>query len=269
WQTEEDMVSSCKVAMRKSGIEAMLVTRASEGMTLITRNADSQHFPARTREVYDPSGAGDTVIAVIAAALAAGATLKDAVALSNIAAGIVVSHFGVTSVSGPELRQAVQPDEAAGRGQMSAEQLQTAVQVAKSRGEKIVFTNGCFDILHAGHVDYLTEARQEGDRLIVAVNNDASVRRLKGEGRPINSLAHRMTMLAGLTAVDWVVPFTDDTPEPLLEQLKPDLLVKGGDYGIDQVVGADLVRGYGGEVKVLKLVEDCSSSALVEKIRDL
>jgi D-beta-D-heptose 7-phosphate kinase/D-beta-D-heptose 1-phosphate adenosyltransferase len=268
WQSDAEMISKCRVLMDNIGCQAMLVTRASEGMTLIEKE-DESHFPARTREVYDTSGAGDTVIAVLATALASGQTLKDAVALSNIAAGIVVSHFGVTSVSGPELRDEVDVSEPANRGKMTAEQAAVAVQVAKSRGERVVFTNGCFDILHAGHVDYLMDAKKEGDRLIVAINSDESVHRLKGEGRPINPLERRMTMLAGLSAVDWVVPFDDDTPEALLRLLQPDVLVKGGDYSVDQVVGAEIVRAEGGEVKVLSLVEDCSTSALVEKIRDL
>ena len=268
WDSEAEMLEKCRGLMAGIGCEAMLVTRASEGMTLVEQHGES-HFPAQTREVYDTSGAGDTVIAVLAASLASGQTLKDSVALANVAAGIVVSHFGVTSVSGPELRAEVDLAEPAGKGKMSAEQLVAAVQVSKSRGEKVVFTNGCFDILHAGHVDYLSDAKREGDRLIVAINSDESVHRLKGEGRPINPLDRRMTMLAGLASVDWVVSFDGDTPEELLQMLNPDVLVKGGDYGIDQVVGADIVRSAGGEVKVLSLVEDCSTSALVEKIRDL
>ncbi len=268
WNSEAEMLEKCRGLMAGIGCEAMLVTRASEGMTLIERTGES-HFPAQTREVYDTSGAGDTVIAVLAASLASGQTLKDSVALSNVAAGIVVSHFGVTSVSGPELRAEVDLSDPVGKGKMSAEQLVAAVQVSKSRGEKVVFTNGCFDILHAGHVNYLSDAKCEGDRLIVAINSDESVHRLKGEGRPINPLGRRMTMLAGLESVDWVVSFDGDTPEELLHLLKPDVLVKGGDYGMSQVVGADIVRSAGGEVKVLSLVEDCSTSALVEKIRDL
>ncbi|MEK9823248.1 MAG: bifunctional D-glycero-beta-D-manno-heptose-7-phosphate kinase/D-glycero-beta-D-manno-heptose 1-phosphate adenylyltransferase HldE [Gammaproteobacteria bacterium] len=269
WHSEAEMLTKCRALMEQVGCDALLVTRASEGMTLIQKGEEEAHFPARTREVYDTSGAGDTVIAVLAAALGSGQTLKDSVALANIAAGIVVSHFGVTSVSGPELRAEVDVTAPADRGKMTAEQLAIAVQVARSRGEKIVFTNGCFDILHAGHVDYLSDAKNEGDRLIVATNSDESVHRLKGEGRPINTLDRRMTMLAGLAAVDWVVSFDEDTPENLLRQIRPDVLVKGGDYGIDQVVGADIVRESGGEVKVLSLVEDCSTSAIVEKIRKL
>ena len=268
WQSETEMLSRVRELMQRIGCDAMLVTRASEGMTLVQTDSEA-HFPARTREVYDTSGAGDTVIAVLAASLASGQTLSDSVALSNVAAGIVVSHFGVTSVSGPELREEVDLEAPNDRGMMTREQLRVAVQLAKTRGEKVVFTNGCFDILHAGHVDYLEDARNEGDRLIVAVNSDESVTRLKGEGRPINTVDRRMTLLSGLSAVDWVVSFEEDTPEMLLELLQPDVLVKGGDYGIDQVVGADIVRDYGGNVKVLSLVEDCSTSAIVEKIRDL
>jgi len=268
WNSEAEMLKKCRRLMADVGFESMLVTRASEGMTLIEPHEES-HFPARTREVYDTSGAGDTVIAVLAASLASGQTLKDSVALANVAAGIVVSHFGVTSVSGPEIRAEVDLAEPVGKGKMSAEQLVPAVQVSKSRGERVVFTNGCFDILHAGHVNYLGDAKREGDRLIVAINSDESVHRLKGEGRPINPLDRRMTMLAGLESVDWVVSYNCDTPEPLLHMLKPDVLVKGGDYSIEQVVGADIVRSAGGEVKVLSLVEDCSTSALVEKIRGL
>lgn len=268
WHSESEMLRKCRDLMLSVNCQSMLVTRASEGMTLIAPNEEF-HFPARTREVYDTSGAGDTVIAVLATALASGQTLRDSVALSNVAAGIVVGHFGVTSVSAPELHAEVDLDAPSDKGKMSAEQLSAVVAVAKSRGEKIVFTNGCFDILHAGHVDYLNDAKAEGDRLIVAINGDESVHRLKGEGRPINPLDRRMTMLAGLSSVDWVVSFDGDTPEDLLRSLQPDILVKGGDYSIDQVVGADIVRGAGGEVKVLSLLEDCSTTALVKKIREL
>jgi D-beta-D-heptose 7-phosphate kinase/D-beta-D-heptose 1-phosphate adenosyltransferase len=153
------------------------------------------------------------------------------------------------------------------RGILSREQLADAVAQARAAGERIVFTNGCFDILHAGHVAYLEEARALGDRLIVAVNDDASVRRLKGAGRPVNPLDRRLRVLAALAAVDWVVGFPEDTPEALLELLHPDVLVKGGDYGAEQVVGADIVRRHGGTVQVLGLVEDCSTTAIVERIQ--
>ncbi len=269
WSSETEMVSKCQQVIADIGLEAILVTRSSEGMTLIRRNSEEVHFPARTREVYDVSGAGDTVISTLAAALAAGETLLDATGLANLAAGLVVGHFGITSVSGPELRMEVASQLGFDRGIMSAEQLTITIDEARSRGQKIVFTNGCFDIMHAGHVEYLMEAKSEGDLLVVAVNDDDSVHRLKGEGRPINSLERRMSMLAALEVVDWIVGFEEDTPEDLLRKLKPDVLVKGGDYSVAQVVGGEIVQAYGGEVKVLKLIEDCSTSALVEKIREL
>lgn len=261
------MVRRSQELISNLGVEAMLVTRSAQGMTLIKRYGEEQHFPARTREVYDVTGAGDTVMATLCAALGAGQTLNDAIGLANVAAGLVVGHFGITSVSGPELRQELASDAEFARGRMSPEQLKVVVEEARHRGERIVFTNGCFDILHAGHVDYLAEARKQGDRLIVAINSDESVRRLKGPGRPVVTLDHRMTVLAGLAAVDWVVSFDGDTPEALISALRPDVLVKGGDYSSDQVVGGDIVRGYDGEVRVMPLVEDCSTSALVEKIR--
>ncbi len=269
WVSESDMVARCRKLIDDLGLLAMLVTGSAEGMTLVRAEEETVHYPARTREVYDVSGAGDTVIATLASALASGETLLDAVGISNIAAGIVVSHFGITSVSGPELKLELSGHARYNQGIMSRERLSRAVQEAKRQGKRIVFTNGCFDILHAGHVDYLCEAKKEGDVLIVAVNSDDSVARLKGDGRPVNPLDRRMTMLAGLEAVDWVVPFDEDTPEALLEELKPDVLVKGGDYSIDQVVGADIVLAADGEVKVLGLIEDCSTSAIVEKIRKL
>ena len=269
WESEAELVQKCQTLMSNIGVDSMLITRGTDGMTLVQKGQQEVHLPSRNREVYDVSGAGDTVVAVLATALASGQTLLDAVGLANIAAGIVVGQLGTASVSGPELRIEVGKEMGLIRGAMSEEQLKIAVEEAKDRGERIVFTNGCFDILHAGHADYLAEARNEGDRLIVAVNDDDSVTRLKGEGRPINSIDRRMTMLTGLSVVDWVVSFASDTPEDLLHALKPDVLVKGGDYTIDEVVGADIVESYEGTVKVLKLVDELSTSALVAKIEEL
>jgi len=269
WANEVELVTKCHAMIAKLGLEAILVTRDSDGLTLVQKNQPAIHMPARKREVFDLSGAGDTVIATLGAALAAGETLPDAVNMANVAAGIAVSKPGIVSVSGPELRHELSHDQRFDKGIMNEDQLLLAAAEARSRGERVVFTNGCFDILHAGHVDYLAEARQRGDRLVVAINSDESVHRLKGEGRPINTVDRRMAMLAGLSAVDWVVTFEHDTPLALLEKLRPDVLVKGGDYGIEQVVGGDMVRAYGGEVAVLSLVEDCSTTAIVEKIRNL
>ena len=270
WDSEQDMIKKVKSLLEKFSWSAVLITRASDGMTLVELGAET-HFPARTRDVYDTSGAGDTVISVLGASVSSGFTLKDSVGLSNIAAGIVVGNFGVTSISGPELREEVSliEKQSYNQGEMSVEQLVSAVRDSKAKGDRIVFTNGCFDILHAGHVNYLEEAKREGDKLIVGLNSDESVARMKGKGRPINTIDRRMKIIASLEVVDWVVCFDEDTPESLIELISPNVLVKGGDYSVDQVLGSEHVRASGGEVKVLSFVEDCSTSILVEKIRDL
>lgn len=266
--SEQTLVEKGHALIADLALDALLVTRGEHGMTLIRPGAPEFHLPARAREVFDVTGAGDTVISTLAVALAAGSDLQDAVALANIAASIVVAKLGTAVVSAPELRRAVSAAGGGGRGVMSEEQLLIAIADARAEGERIVFTNGCFDIIHAGHVNYLSSARAQGDRLVVAINADDSVRRLKGVGRPINACERRMAVLAALESVDWVVSFASDTPEGLLEKVRPDVLVKGGDYSVDQVVGADIVRQYGGDVAVLDFVEDVSTTRIVEKIRD-
>jgi len=264
--SEEEIVARGETLMAGLGLQALLVTRGEHGLSLLRPGQAELHLPARGREVFDVTGAGDTVIATLAAAVASGQSLPEATALANIAAGIVVGKLGTAIVSGPELRRAIIADQGAQSGVVTEEQLLLAIEDARAAGERIVFTNGCFDIIHAGHVGYLEEARKQGDRLIVAVNSDASIRKLKGAGRPINPLDRRMAVLAGLEAVDWVVPFEEDTPERLLRRVKPEVLVKGGDYHADQVVGAALVKAYGGEVRVLGFIENCSTTSIVNKI---
>ncbi len=266
-RTEEELSARGLKLMAELNLEALLITRGEHGMTLLRPGHPELHMPTRAQEVFDVTGAGDTVVAVLAASLAAGHSLDEGTALANLAAGLAVGKLGTAAISGPELRRAIQREEGSGRGVMTAEQLLLAVEDARAHGEKVVFTNGCFDIIHAGHVGYLAEARKLGQRLIVAINDDASVKRLKGPGRPINPVERRMAVLAGLEAVDWVVSFADDTPEALLHLLKPDILVKGGDYSIDQVVGGEYVLGYGGEVHVLAFLDNCSTSAIVEKLK--
>ncbi|MES2625338.1 MAG: bifunctional D-glycero-beta-D-manno-heptose-7-phosphate kinase/D-glycero-beta-D-manno-heptose 1-phosphate adenylyltransferase HldE [Pseudomonadota bacterium] len=266
--SEEELVQKGQQMLRELDLEALLITRGENGMSLIRQNEPEQHFPARARDVYDVTGAGDTVISVVAASLGAGLPLPESVALANIAAGLVVAKLGTAAISGPELRREVQRDGGSDKGVMTREQLLLAVEDARAHGENIVFTNGCFDIIHAGHVGYLKEAKKQGDRLIVAINDDQSVTRLKGKGRPINSIDRRMAVVSGLESVDWVVSFSEDTPESLLREIKPEMLIKGGDYGIDQVVGSDFVHSYGGEVKVLTFLDNCSTSAIVSKIQD-
>ena len=265
---EQELVEKGLALMLKLDLEAILITRGENGMTLLRPDSPELHLPARAQEVFDVTGAGDTVISVLAASLAAGEGFAEATALANLAASLAVGKLGTAAISGPELRRALHQLQASGRGVMSAEQLRIAVEDAKAHGERIVFTNGCFDIIHAGHVGYLAEAKKLGDRLIVAINDDASVHRLKGAGRPINPVERRLAVLAGLEAVDWVVSFAEDTPENLLRLLNPDILVKGGDYSIEQVVGGEYVLSYGGEVKSLDFLDDCSTSAIVEKMRE-
>lgn len=264
---EEELVGRGRRLLQELELQALLITRGEHGMTLIPAEGQEQHFPARSRDVFDVTGAGDTVIAVLAASLAAGVALPESVALANIAAGLAVAKLGTAAISGAELRREVQRDGGSDRGVLTREQLLLAVADARAHGERIVFTNGCFDIIHAGHVGYLKEARKLGDRLVVAINDDASVTRLKGRGRPINPVDRRMAVLAGLESVDWVVSFAQDTPERLLQDIRPEVLVKGGDYGIAEVVGSDFVHSYGGEVLVLSFLDDCSTSAIVTRIR--
>jgi D-beta-D-heptose 7-phosphate kinase/D-beta-D-heptose 1-phosphate adenosyltransferase len=265
-ENEQELVSKGEALMREHDLQALLVTRGEHGMTLLRPGEPELHLPARAREVFDVTGAGDTVISVLAASLAAGEAMPQAVALANLAAGIVVAKLGTASISAPELRRAISAEQGSERGVMTVEQLQIVLADARAQGEKIVFTNGCFDIIHAGHVGYLEQARELGDRLIVAINSDESVVRLKGPGRPINPVDRRMTVLAGLEAVDWVLFFEGDTPEELLEQLKPDVLVKGGDYDKESVVGWKIVESYGGSVQALSFFDDCSTTAIVEKV---
>ncbi len=248
-------------------LEAVLVTRGERGMALIQRDQPPLYLPAEAREVYDVTGAGDTVIAVLAAALAAGEELAAATALANIAAGIVVGRLGTATVSVPELRRALRDRDQAGRVVFSEDEILLAVEEARAHGERVVMTNGCFDILHAGHVAYLERARRMGERLIVAVNDDESVRRLKGDTRPINQLQDRMQVLAGLGCVDWVVSFSEDTPQRLICAVRPDVLVKGGDYEPQDIAGADCVEAGGGQVVVLEYEEGCSTSEIIDAIR--
>ena len=263
---EAALVDKGLALIRRHDLGALLVTRGEHGMTLLRDGLPEFHLPTEAREVFDVTGAGDTVIATLAAALAAGEDLERATALANVAAGIVVGKLGTATASVPELRRALASQQEAGYGVVTEAQLQVAVDDARAHGERIVMTNGCFDILHAGHVGYLAEARRLGDRLIVAVNDDDSVRRLKGEGRPVNPLERRMAVLAALESVDWVVPFSEDTPERLICEVQPDVLVKGGDYRPEEIAGHDCVKDRGGEVVVLGYEEGVSTTRIIDAL---
>jgi D-beta-D-heptose 7-phosphate kinase/D-beta-D-heptose 1-phosphate adenosyltransferase len=267
--SDEEIVEKGLQLIKEIKLEALLITRSEKGMMLLRTGKEPLQIPTRAREVYDVTGAGDTVIAVLAAGMAAGLALPDAVALSNLAAGIVVGKLGTATATVEELQNAMLEHAPLKRGVLPANELQRTLARARAAGERIVMTNGCFDILHAGHVAYLQQARELGDRLVVAVNSDASVKKLKGKDRPVNALPQRMAVLAALGCVDWVVAFGEDTPAKLIEQLSPDVLVKGGDYRPEDIAGAKHVLAKGGEVKVLQFIDGCSTSRIIENIRQL
>ncbi|TVR64610.1 MAG: bifunctional D-glycero-beta-D-manno-heptose-7-phosphate kinase/D-glycero-beta-D-manno-heptose 1-phosphate adenylyltransferase HldE [Candidatus Competibacteraceae bacterium] len=263
---EGELVERGQALRRTLELAALLITRGEHGMTLLQDAAEPLHLAARAREVYDVTGAGDTVIATLAAGLAAGLDLPAATHLANLAAGLVVGKLGAASVTGSELQRALYAHDEPPRGVLDEAQLLQAVADAKAHGETIVMTNGCFDILHAGHVTYLEQAKRLGNRLIVAVNADDSVRRLKGPDRPVHALAQRMQVLAGLAAVDWVTPFHEDTPERLIGAVLPDYLVKGGDNDPAHIPGNRRVWDAGGQVVVMDYIDGCSTTRTITRI---
>jgi D-beta-D-heptose 7-phosphate kinase/D-beta-D-heptose 1-phosphate adenosyltransferase len=235
-------------------------------MTLVD-GAGARHFPAEAAEVHDVSGAGDTVVATLAAALAIGRPLSLAARLANIAAGIVVGKVGTAVAREGDILEALDPARGALRKVMSRSVAMEAVERWRQRGWRVGFTNGCFDLLHPGHVHLLEQARSWCDRLVVGLNSDASVRRLKGAARPIQSEAARAAVLASLASVDCVTVFEEDTPIELIRALRPEVLVKGADYTIERVVGGDLVGEWGGVVKLAELLPGNSTTATVARIR--
>ena len=249
-------------------LSGLLITKGEQGMTLLSQHHEPLHLPTHAREVYDVTGAGDTVISVLAASLAAGKSLSEATLLANFGAGIVVGKLGTATVNTEELEYALSGQRAHHRGVIELEALLQAMGDVHREGEKVVLTNGCFDILHPGHVRYLQQARKLGDRLVVLVNSDASVQRLKGPERPINTLDQRMEMLAALECVDWVTEFDADTPKEVIDQLLPDILVKGGDYDdITEIAGHESVIANGGEVKTLAFIEGHSTTNIIKSIK--
>ena len=264
--SEDDLRSKALSLCDALSLDGLLITRGERGMTFVNRaERTAVSLPAQTHEVFDVTGAGDTAIAVFTAAVASGHGFRDAVSFANTAAGLSVGKLGAATVSATELNSRL--GHSVVNKHMQADELLRTLSQSRTRGETLVMTNGCFDLLHAGHVEYLQQARALGDRLLVAVNDDASVRRLKGPARPLQSLDKRLRVLAGLAAVDWLVTFSGDTPEQLVQQVNPDLLVKGGDYEPDDIAGAAYVQQHGGEVRTLPLMPDCSTSLIIESIR--
>jgi D-beta-D-heptose 7-phosphate kinase / D-beta-D-heptose 1-phosphate adenosyltransferase len=269
--SDTEIIAAAQKVMQDAAADAILATRSERGMALVEASGAVHLEAARAREVYDVSGAGDTVIAVLALASASGYALPQAMRLANTAAGIVVSKLGTATVELDELMLELSRDvrdkEWHHAKYFTVAEAETLVRRWKSRGLRVGFTNGCFDIVHAGHVSLLSAARAECDRLVVALNSDPGVRRLKGPERPVNSLADRSAVIAAVESVDAVISFDEETPIELIRRLQPDVLVKGGDYTIEEVVGADLVQAAGGRVLLVDLIEGHSTTRLIEAIR--
>lgn len=248
-------------------LKALVITRSEEGMSLFLRDGEVVHIPTYAREVFDVTGAGDTVLAMLGLALGRGIGFADGARLANVAAGIVVGKVGTSTVTPAEVIGAMGRHHGDGDAKIkNLDVLAGIIEAEKAQGKRIVFTNGCFDLLHVGHVKYLQKARSYGDILVLGLNSDASVRRLKGEKRPLIGEAERAHILAALDCVDYVVIFDEDTPLRLIETLKPSVLVKGGDYTPDRVVGKELVESWGGRVELVTFVDGRSTSGIIEKI---
>ncbi|MCI5049323.1 MAG: D-glycero-beta-D-manno-heptose-7-phosphate kinase [Rickettsiales bacterium] len=268
-KTDAEIVESAAALIKDNQLQHMLVTRGQDGMSMISANGDVTHIQAQAKEVYDVSGAGDTVIATLACAHAVGVSIENAARIANIAAGIVVGRMGTATIHRTDIKTALYTHETV-HSQAKILPIDIASDSAESwrhQNLSIGFTNGCFDVLHVGHLQSLRDAKSHCDRLIVGINSDASVKRLKGESRPINNEMDRAMLLAALDCVDMVVIFRDDTPINLIETFKPDVLMKGADYTKETVVGADIVEGYGGRIELLPLRDGYSSTQVIEKVQ--
>ncbi len=265
--SDEEIVAAARALIAAHGIGVVVVTRAQAGMSVVTAN-DVTHLKAEAREVFDVSGAGDTVVSTLAAALGSGLSLPEAAALANSAAGIVVGKVGTAVVHGDELAAKLRERELSALEAKIAglESARDIVEAWRARGLSVGFTNGCFDLLHPGHVTLLDKARTLCDRLVVGLNSDSSVKRLKGEDRPVQPEIARATVLAALQSVDLVVIFEEDTPARLIETLRPGLLVKGGDYKVSEIVGADFVQANGGRVEIVDIVPGFSTTGTIARL---
>jgi D-beta-D-heptose 7-phosphate kinase/D-beta-D-heptose 1-phosphate adenosyltransferase len=267
--TDEEIVHAGHKVLNEIRGAGLLVTRGKDGMTLLRAERPPVHIPTAAREVYDVTGAGDTVISVFAMALFRGADPEIAAELANLAAGLEVAKIGAAPVTYTEIVQELEGGpHYEGTKILPVAELQRVISRARGQGKRVVFTNGCFDILHVGHIKLLQRARSLGDLLVVGINDDASVRVLKGEKRPLIGQNERAHVLAALDSVDFVTLFAEETPMGLIEALRPEVLVKGGDYAIHEVVGRSFVESYGGRVELVPVVEGFSTSDLVRRIAE-
>lgn len=265
----DDVTQALQVAAKlraELNLDAAIVTMDKDGMVLSTHDGLSRHFPTRPRQVYDITGAGDMVLAVLGLAVAAGTDFATAVRLANVAGGLEVERVGVATLTRDQIIADLL-NVPLGEKVFDLRELVIDVENRRRAGQRIVFTNGCFDVLHAGHVQCLREAKEQGDWLIVGLNSDRSVRELKGPTRPINDIESRVAVLAALQVVDAIVVFDEPTPKQVIEALRPDVLVKAGDYQRNEIVGADFVESYGGRVHIAAYRPGVSTSNLVRRIQ--
>ena len=262
----ESLLSVGISLQQKLDLESLLITRGKDGMSLFTGD-DPHNLPTEARDVYDVSGAGDTVLAFCAVGLAGGYSVLKSAELANMAAGIVVGKVGTSTVSPAEiLVSSIARDQNGHAKILSSDQLRSVVEGCQHTNQSIVFTNGCFDLLHAGHIKYLQHARKLGDLLVLGLNSDESIRRLKGENRPLLCQTERAQILAALDCVDYITIFEEDTPLELIQLVRPDILAKGGDYSPEQVVGREFVESYGGKLKLLKFQSGKSTTNIIEEV---
>jgi D-beta-D-heptose 7-phosphate kinase/D-beta-D-heptose 1-phosphate adenosyltransferase len=264
------LARAADVIMNSVGLQHLLITRSEEGMSLFSKDGDAVHIPTVAREVFDVSGAGDTVLATLAVGIASGCTVTQAAQLANVAAGIAVGKLGTSIVTPQEIIDTISLAHKDSHAKIkSLEALAPLIAAEQKKGKRVVFTNGCFDLLHAGHVKYLQKARSLGDLLVLGLNSDASVRRLKGPKRPLIDEEERAHLLAALECVDYVTIFDQDTPLELITALKPHILAKGGDYTLDGVVGRDVVEAHGGRVELITFVDGKSTTNIIERVLEL
>ena len=259
--SDDDILEKARRMQEQLDIDCLLITKGEHGITIVEKD-QFEHLVARTHEVYDVTGAGDTVVSVFAVMVTSGKTFSTAAQLANQAAGLVVQKLGTATIDLSEFSRYGDKSHSI----CDQKTLLKNIDIAKKRKQRIVMTNGCFDILHAGHIAYLEQAATYGDRLVVAINDDVSVKQLKGDKRPINKLANRMQLVAALAVVDWVVAFSEETPEELIVMLSPNVLVKGGDYTENQIAGAEHVRKNGGDVIILDYIDGLSTTNMINNI---
>ena len=261
-ELEKKAIKICK----NFNFGAILITRSEKGMSLFIQDEKAKHFSTQAKEVYDVTGAGDTVVGLLATAMSAGYELVDAVKIANLGAGVSVSKLGTVSITINELDSSLKMLTSIGKRVTDLEKLKKSIIEAKNNNEKIVFTNGCFDLIHQGHIACLRDAKSRGDRLVVAINDDVSVQKLKGDNRPICNLHNRIAVLEELSCIDWIISFSEDNPLGLIKELQPDVYVKGGDYKKEELAEYKLVSSYGGEVVITPYIEGCSTTTIIDSI---